>query len=315
MQYLQERIGGKDRIIIFTGTNIYTGRDQYVITHMGNYFFSFSRISRSFWIQGNCKSRLPGLKNFLFYPCGGLCDLFDTLSCQNYCLACLKAITRYPEKIEVSSWRKGEITIINIIHPIKLNLGSNRIIGIPKSVKSKELSNIIGITLPQMATIVKKVKPEQKSKPSAHYLQNRAPLMAKPYLELPLGAIQPNGWLKEQLVSMKNGMTGHLDEIYPEVVGERNGWLGGDGDGWERGPYWIDGLLPLAYILDDEVLKAKVQPWIEWTLNNQEESGYLGPIPFETEPEHEAGLQRGQRKDWWPKMVMLKILQQHYNVQ
>ena len=108
-------------------------------------------------------------------------------------------------------------------------------------------------------------------------------------------------------------MTGHLDEIYPEVVGERNGWLGGDGDGWERGPYWIDGLLPLAYILDDEVLKAKVQPWIEWTLNNQDENGYLGPVPFETEPEREPGLQRGQRKDWWPKMVMLKILQQHYN--
>ncbi|MGC1240793.1 MAG: hypothetical protein WA874_04350 [Chryseosolibacter sp.] len=34
------------------------------------------------------------------------------------------------------------------------------------------------------------------------------------------------------------GSTGHLDEIYPEVMGKRNGWLGGDSDGWERGPYW-----------------------------------------------------------------------------
>jgi uncharacterized protein len=103
-----------------------------------------------------------------------------------------------------------------------------------------------------------------------------------------------------------------LDEIYPEVVGSRNGWLGGDGDGWERGPYWIDGLLPLAYILDDERLKAKAQPWIEWTLANQAESGYLGPIPFETEPEPERGIQKGPREDWWPKMVMLKVLQQYY---
>ena len=39
------------------------------------------------------------------------------------------------------------------------------------------------------------------------------------------------------------------------------GWLGGDGDGWERGPYWIDGLLPLAYLLEDEELIAKVKPW------------------------------------------------------
>lgn len=145
------------------------------------------------------------------------------------------------------------------------------------------------------------------------YLQNRLPLKAKPYLDLPLGAIKPQGWLKDQLLRMKNGMTGHLDELYPEVVGERNGWLGGDGDGWERGPYWIDGLLPLAYILDDKELKNKVKPWIEWTLNNQQEDGYLGPIPFEKEPPYEHGIQRGQRRDWWPKMVMLKILQQYYN--
>lgn len=147
---------------------------------------------------------------------------------------------------------------------------------------------------------------------NAHYLQNRAPLTPKPYLELPLGSIQAEGWLLDQLQRMKTGMTGNLDEIYPEVMGKRNGWLGGDGDGWERGPYWIDGLLPLAYLLDDDSLKAKVQPWIEWTLNNQTEEGYLGPIPFEEEPEYEPGLQRGMRKDWWPKMVMLKVLKQYY---
>lgn len=147
---------------------------------------------------------------------------------------------------------------------------------------------------------------------NAHYLQNRAPLTAKPYLELPLGSIQAEGWLLDQLQRMKTGMTGNLDEIYPEVMGKRNGWLGGDGDGWERGPYWIDGLLPLAYLLDDDSLKAKAQPWVEWTLNNQTEEGYLGPTPFEEEPKYEPGLQRGMRKDWWPKMVMLKVLKQYY---
>lgn len=146
----------------------------------------------------------------------------------------------------------------------------------------------------------------------SHYVQNRTPLAPKPYLELPLGAIKPQGWLRDQLLRMKSGLTGHLDKIYPEVVGPRNGWLGGDGDGWERGPYWIDGLLPLAYILEDKEMIAKVQPWIEWTLNNQQEDGYLGPIPFDTPPEPEEGLQRGQRNDWWPKMVMLKVLQQYY---
>lgn len=160
----------------------------------------------------------------------------------------------------------------------------------------------------------KKDNPGQETEGStSNYIAGRAPLKESPYIELPLGAIKPNGWLKEQLEFMASGMTGNLDEIYPEVVGPRNGWLGGDGDGWERGPYWIDGLLPLAYILEDETLKAKVQKWVEWTVNNQTAEGYIGPVPFEKDPEYEPGLQKGQRTDWWPKMVMLKILQQYYN--
>jgi len=81
------------------------------------------------------------------------------------------------------------------------------------------------------------------------YTENRAPLRANPFIELPLGAIRPEGWLREMLLRQKTGATGHLDELYPAVMGPRNGWLGGDGDQWERGPYWIDGLLPLAWIL------------------------------------------------------------------
>jgi hypothetical protein len=141
------------------------------------------------------------------------------------------------------------------------------------------------------------------------YMNNRSPLITKPFMELPLGAVKPEGWLKDQLHKMKDGMTGHLDELYPEVMGSRNGWLGGDGDVWERGPYWIDGLVPLAYILDDEDLKAKVQPWIEWTLQSQTEDGYFGPSE---DREPETGLQRTNAKDWWPKMVVLKFMQQYY---
>lgn len=124
------------------------------------------------------------------------------------------------------------------------------------------------------------------------YLNNREPLMTKPYMELPIGAVRPEGWLKDQMVRMKNGMTGHLDSLYSKVMGKRNGWLGGDGDVWERGPYWIDGLLPLAYILDDKDLKAKVKPWIEWTLNSQQPDGYFGPS---TDRGPESGLQRKKR--------------------
>jgi len=143
------------------------------------------------------------------------------------------------------------------------------------------------------------------------YISNRAPLSKNAFIELPLGSIQAEGWLKENLVRQKNGLTGHLDEIYPLVMGSDNGWLGGEGDQWERGPYWIDGLLPLAYILNDETLKTKVNKWVEWSLASQRKDGFFGPA--KDYPNNIPGVQRDNCDDWWPRMVMLKILQQHYS--
>jgi len=141
-------------------------------------------------------------------------------------------------------------------------------------------------------------------------LTNRAPLRGNAYLELPLGVIQPEGWLREMLVRQAAGSTGRLDVLYPSVMGVRNGWRGGDGDQWERGPYWLDGLLPLAYILHDTALIAKTKPFIEWTLGSQQADGYFGPArDYPAEP----GLQRDNCRDWWPHMVMLKVLQQYYS--
>lgn len=145
------------------------------------------------------------------------------------------------------------------------------------------------------------------------YLQNRAPLVQKPFIELPIGSIKPLGWLRTQLITMKNGSTGHLDSLYSQVMGSRNGWLGGDGDVWERGPYWLDGLVPLAYILDDKELKDKVKPWIEWSIKHQRADGYFGPEPTQNKTVPEPGLQKDRAQDWWPKMVMLKVLKQYYS--
>lgn len=142
------------------------------------------------------------------------------------------------------------------------------------------------------------------------YTRGRVPLTQDPFIELPVGSVRPQGWILLQLETMRDGLTGHLDEAYPQVVGQRNAWLGGDGDAWERGPYWIDGLLPLAYMLDDPALKAKAQVWVEAILSSQDEDGYFGPS---VDRPLEPGLQRGKSHDWWPKMVVLKILKQYYS--
>lgn len=150
---------------------------------------------------------------------------------------------------------------------------------------------------------------------NSNYVSNREPLASNSYLQLPLGSIVPKGWLYQQLKLSADGMSGHLDEIWSDV-GPDNGWLGGRGDSWERGPYWLDGLLPLAYILNDKTLKQKTQKWIEWSLEHQREDGYFGPIVDTTRvfrPEERVlAWQERNKEDWWPHMVMLKVMEQYY---
>ena len=55
---------------------------------------------------------------------------------------------------------------------------------------------------------------------------------------LRLGDITPGGWLRKQLRLQAGGLTGHLDEFWPDIA--RSQWIGGDAEGWERGPYWCE---------------------------------------------------------------------------
>jgi len=112
---------------------------------------------------------------------------------------------------------------------------------------------------------------------------------------LPLGSIRPKGWLAKQLKIQAAGLSGHLDETWADV-GPNSGWLGGSGESWERGPYFVDGIVPLAYLVNDASLKAKTQRFIDWTLDHQKPDGMIGP---------------GSNNDWWPRIVMLKALTQY----
>ena len=126
-------------------------------------------------------------------------------------------------------------------------------------------------------------------------VRSRAPLPATAFRPLPLTAVKPAGWLKRQLEVQAAGQTGHLDEFWPSLTAD-SGWLGGRGESWERGPYYMDGLVPLAFLLDDPKLIPKAHKWVKWTLENQRPDGAIGPV---------------KNTDWWPNMVMLKVLAQY----
>ena len=134
---------------------------------------------------------------------------------------------------------------------------------------------------------------------------NKEPLQPNAFAPLPLGSIKPRGWLRRQLEIQAGGLSGHLDEFWPDL-GPDSGWLGGSGESWERGPYYLDGLVPLAFLLEDEALIAKARKWVNWTLENQRPGGAIGPDPGKG-----RFAQSWQSQDWWPNMIMLKALTQY----
>ncbi|MGV3616217.1 MAG: beta-L-arabinofuranosidase domain-containing protein [Fimbriimonas sp.] len=125
-------------------------------------------------------------------------------------------------------------------------------------------------------------------------------LLAPAFTPLPLGSIRPAGWLARQLRIQADGLTGHLDEFWPDVRDSK--WFGGDADGWERAPYWLDGLIPLAWSLDDEGLKAKAHRRVAQILASQREDGWYAPHPEGDDA----------RYDIWSFFLVNKVLVQYH---
>ena len=89
--------------------------------------------------------------------------------------------------------------------------------------------------------------------------------------------IKPNGWLRRQLEIQAQGLSGNLHKIWPDV--KDSAWIGGKREGWERVPYWLDGFVPLAYLLEDRELIAVAKKYIDAIISKQEEDGWICPCP------------------------------------
>ncbi len=110
--------------------------------------------------------------------------------------------------------------------------------------------------------------------------------------KLDLGAIVAKGWLAKELELQKTGLTGNLPKLWYDVSDD-SAWLGGKGEAWERGPYYLTGLISLAWTLKDEELQRQATKWVNSIIASQGEDGFFGPI---------------RTKDWWSRTSALGAL-------
>ncbi len=150
---------------------------------------------------------------------------------------------------------------------------------------------------PRTEAFVVKVPPSAGQ--NRHYISNREPLVPSPLIKLPIGAIEPKGWLLSQLQLMRNGFTGRLKEL-SKFLSSGSGWQTLKDKGWEEMPYWLKGFGDLGYLLKDPALIDEARRWLDEALNSQQPDGYFGPA------DNKKNL------DLWPNMLMLFCLQSFY---
>ena len=112
--------------------------------------------------------------------------------------------------------------------------------------------------------------------------------------------LKPKGWLCRQLRLEADGLCGNLDRVWPDV--RDSAWIGGNSDGWERVPYWLDGFVPLAYLLEDEKLIARVKFYIDNIIKRQEDDGWICPVSLENRKNYDA----------WAILLMSKVFVRYY---
>ena len=134
---------------------------------------------------------------------------------------------------------------------------------------------------------------------NTNYIGYRAPLRPLNFIKLPVGSIQPEGWVKKYLELQRDGLTGHLGEISAWLEKDNNAWLTTGGDhGWEEVPYWLKGYGNLAYILNDPKMIEETKYWIEGVFASRQPDGYFGPVN-----------ERNGKRELWAQMIMLWCLQ------
>ncbi|MEV8377160.1 beta-L-arabinofuranosidase domain-containing protein [Kribbella sp. NPDC056861] len=137
-----------------------------------------------------------------------------------------------------------------------------------------------------------------------HYVPNRAPLQPVPFQKLPPGAIEPHGWLAQQLDLQVNGLCRRYDEVSDFLPYDGNGWVDPTQGAWEELPYWLRGFGDLGYVTGDTGVLTRTERWINGILATQAPDGWFGPERLRT------SLEGGP--DFWPGMPLLAAFRSWY---
>ena len=112
--------------------------------------------------------------------------------------------------------------------------------------------------------------------------------------------LRPCGWLKRQLEIQAEGLSGNLDKVWRDV--RDSAWIGGEAEGWERVPYWLDGFIPLAYLLENDDMIERAKKYIDAIISYQKPSGWICPCDEEKANEY----------DTWAVQLISKALVVYY---
>ena len=112
--------------------------------------------------------------------------------------------------------------------------------------------------------------------------------------------IKPSGWLRRQLEVQAEGLGGNLHKVWRDV--RESSWIGGSAEGWERVPYWLDGFVVLAYLLEDEEKIEVAKKYIDAIIAQQKPDGWLCPCDDSKRAEY----------DPWAIILITKTLTVYY---
>ncbi|KAJ3711734.1 hypothetical protein C8R42DRAFT_334064 [Lentinula raphanica] len=125
------------------------------------------------------------------------------------------------------------------------------------------------------------------------------------FVRVPTGSIKPTGWALDQANVQANGLAGHLRDFDSYVNGSI--WVEGGSIEYsemhESAPYWFNGMVALAFQLQDARLIGQVKTFLDWTLDHQQDDGWLGPEPFVTNASEPRLI--------WPRYLLLLGLVQY----